>query len=318
MADIWKNARTKKASGLLGSASEVWEFLQEHGGIDLKSYREGNYDQSLELALLKALEPSAGSVGEKDLNALLKTGVISVEQFLVEFFKAVQPFSDMMSDLLRMFEKAGIKDGNANMDVRFNFDEKSDPLDFDLEHFRKWQEIWQRIAGTFLVNLWTYDALWDVNGAVRLMEARVSDPQMRRWLELYRGSNDSRGRFAEVEPPAPKSAVAELDRTLERLWRLWLAVVRESKRYGPEREELATRWQEMRDRTRAAPAEPAGELRRQDGPRYPSEEYRELWPLEMLAHLDSDLWAFSLAQGAYARAEEIQQLPEAERRKQRR
>lgn len=285
---------------LLNTASAVWRFLQNEGGIDLK-----HYDQALELELFGILQRMALRPEAVDLDSLLANEAVTVEDFLVAFFRAVQPFSDMMSDLLRLFENAGIKCGKENMDVRFNFDKMSSPLDFDLSHFRQWQETWQRIAGTFLVNLWTCQDLWKVNDAVRQMDARIRNPRMRDWLGQYRGTTVQPARFPNVEPAAPRCGLSELDAAFERVWSLWLRVVRESKRYGPEREKLSRDWRKASNREGLAVPE-CEDSRAQ----YPSEQYRELWPLELLGILNSDLWAASLAEGLYAKAEQIQDLAE--------
>lgn len=279
--------------------------MQEHGGLDVQTY-----DQDLALELFEVLKPTALGSKAGDLDSLLSGGEIGVEQFLIAFFRVVQPFSDMMSDLLRVFEKAGIKHGKVNLQVRFHFDEQTSPLDFDLKHFRQWQEEWQRVAGIFLVNLWSYDALWKLNGVVRQMDASVRDEQMQDWLNQYRGSEGQSARMSGEEPLPPKSGVAELDAAFERMWSIWLTVVRESKRHGPERKELNRLWRENRNRRQDAVAMEGEPGDGDYGPCYPSEEYRELWPLELLGMLDSDLWAASLAQGAYAKAEEIRNLQE--------
>ncbi len=298
----------KKTGGLLNTASNVWKFLQEQGGIELR-----NYDQGLSFKLFKTLEETAPDTGAGDLDSLLASGAITVEDFLVAFFRATQPFSDMMSDLLRMFEKAGIKHGKQNMDVRFHFDKKSKPLDFNLEHFRHWQEVWQRVAESFLVSLWTDEALWNINRAVYQPETRINDPQMRAWLEEYQGTDIRPPSLSAREPPAPKSGVAELDAAFERLWDLWLTVVRKSRRHGPEREELARRWRENNNCASSVSSNERAPERGESDPRYPSEKYRALWPLNLLGGLDSDHWAASVAQGSYAKAEAIQRLPEPQR-----
>jgi hypothetical protein len=116
---------------------------------------------------------------------------------------------------------------------------------------------------------------------------------MQRWLTVYSG-----GHFADEEPPTPESGVLELDATFERVWRVWLTVVRQSKRFGSDREELNRRWHsEMRNQRNQSERE----------------GHQERWPLGMLAGMDSDHWTASLAQGAYAKAEEISALSEPKR-----
>lgn len=285
--------RKTKATDMLSTASEVWAFLKQDGGLSLDSY-----DRELPDELFESLRKSFPATTATDLDSLLNTNAIPVEDFLVAFFKVVQPFADMMVDLLRLFEEAKANQGKLNLAVRFNFDKDLPPLQFDLNHFRKWQETWQRVAGVFLANLWNQNSLWQLNGLLRSMDARVRDSRMQRWLAVYSDGKNGRGHFADEEPPTPQSGVSELDATFERVWRVWLTVVRQSKRFGSDREELNRRWHsEMRNER--IQSEREGQ--------------QERWPLGMLAGMDSDHWAASLAQGAYAKAEEISTLSEPKR-----
>ena len=290
--------RKTKTSDMLSTASEVWAFLNQDGGLNLDSY-----DKELPNELFESLRTSFPATTATDLDSLLKTNAVPVEDFLVAFFKVVQPFADMMVDLLRLFEEAKANQGKLNLAVRFNFDKDLPPLEFDLENFRKWQETWQRVAGTFLANLWNYDSLWQLNGLVRSMDATVRDPRMQQWLAVYYGGTNRRGHWSDVEPPSPRSGIAGLDATLERVWRVWLTVVRQSKRHGSDRERL-NRLCFGSDRIRQPEAETE------------SNQQREAWPIQLLGSLDSDHWAASLAQGAYAKAETISNLLGPERSRQ--
>lgn len=285
--------RKIKSSEMLSTASDVWAFLNQSGGLSLD-----NYDKELPKELFESLRSLSSSTSATNLDSLLETNAVSIEEFLVAFFRVVQPFADMMMDLLRMFEEADASQGKLNLAVRFNFDKDLPPLEFDLEHFRRWQEIWQRVAGTYLANLWNSHTLWQLNSLLRSMDAQVRDLRMKQWLDDYSGSDNRRGRWSDAEPPSPQCGFPELDATLVRVWRVWLTVVRQSKRYGGDREELHRLcFGENRiDRSESQP-----------------KQYQEPWPLELLGGLDSDHWPASLARGAYSKAEAIRELPEPER-----
>jgi hypothetical protein len=258
-----------------------------------------SYDKFLPQELFVSLKSSLPTTSATDLDSLLETNTVPVEEFLVAFFRVVQPFADMMTDLLGLFEQAGANQGRLNLAVRFNFDKDLPPLEFDLEHFRRWQESWQRVVGSYLANMWNNNSLWQLSGLLRSMDARVRNPQMQKWLADYNGGNNRRGSWPDVEPPPPQCGIPELDATLTRVWRVWLTVVQQSKRFGKEREQLNRLWHaEMRtERMRTERA-----------------EHQERWPLGLLAGLDSDQWAASLAKGTYFRAETISDLPEPRRR----
>ena len=285
--------RKTKTSDMLSTASDVWAFLKQSAGINLD-----RYDKDLPNELFESLRSSFSDPTATDLDSLLKSNAVSVEEFLVAFFRVVQPFADMMVDLLRLFEEAAANQGKLNLAVRFNFEKDLPPLEFDLEHFRRWQESWQRVAGTYLANLWNSNSLWQLNGLLRSMDARVRNPRMQQWLADYYKGNNRRGQWPDVEPPSPRSGIPELDAPLARVWKVWLTVVRQSKRYGPDRERL----------NRLC----FGENRIGRSESHPKQD-QEPWPLELLGGLDSDHWAASLAQGAYSKAEAISELAEPKR-----
>ena len=108
---------------------DLWKYLKSNGGLDVK-----NYDYSIIEELQRELLLPIG----KDFDKQLKDENITIENFIVAFFKVVEPFSEMMSDLLLMFEKAGAKTTNNNLDIEFDFDNAKSDLKFDLESFRKW------------------------------------------------------------------------------------------------------------------------------------------------------------------------------------
>ncbi len=278
---------------MLSTASDVWTFLKQSGGLSLD-----NYDQDLPKEIFESLRSSSPTTKAFDLDSLLKADAVSVEDFLVAFFRVVQPFADMMVDLLRLFEKAGATQGKQNLAVRFDFDKDLPPLEFDLEHFRKWQEGWQRVAGSFLTNLWNHNSLWELNGLLRSVNDRVRDPRMQRWLDGYYAGNNRRGQWPDAEPPPPQCGIPGLDTTLARVWRVWLTVVQQSKRHGMDRERLI-RLCFGSDQIRHSESD--------------SKQNQEPWPVKLLGSLDSDHWAGSLAHGAYFRAEKIGALTEPER-----
>src|SRR3990172_489735 len=281
--------RKTKTSDMLSTASDVWAFLKQSAGINLD-----RYDKDLPNELFESLRSSFSDPTATDLDSLLKSNAVSVEEFLVAFFRVVQPFADMMTDLLRMFEEADASQGKLNLAVRFNFDKDLPPLEFDLEHFRRWQESWQRVAGTYLANRWNSDTLWQLNSLLRSMNTQVRDPRMKQWLDDYFGNDNSRGQWSDAEPPSPQCGVPKLDATLARVWRVWLTVVQQSKRYGRNLAEFRRLcFGENRvDRSESLP--------KQD---------QEPWPLELLGRLDSDHWTASLARGAYSKTEAIVELP---------
>ena len=271
---------------ILEDSASIWLYLKHQGGLDTKSYDEGlEQDIRSHLSL-----PDKGR-----LEDLLRSTATSVETFLFAFFKTIQPYAEMTSDLLRMFEEAGATQSNSNLAVRFDFGTELPELSFDLAHFRQWNEVWSRVAGVFLVNVWDYQTIWELNGALRTMRPQVAHPTAKQWVTEY-------GEFRvwpKLQLQAPRAGEKQLDDVLQRAWWVWMTVVAESARYGDSRDDLR--------RQRNRPNE-QGEFAKL------SENNRRRWSPEFLASIDSDGWAGSFASGAYDRAECISTLPPAEKR----
>ena len=279
-------AKKASVSPLLEDSASIWRFLKLHGGLDIKSY-----DEDLEQDLRSHLSlPAAG-----DFEDQLRSSTVGVESFLSAFFRVIHPYAEMMADLLRMFERAGARETNQNLAVRFDFGKDLPELCFDLSQFRQWCEVWSRVAGVFLVNLWNHDTIWMLNGILRIMNPQVADSKATQWLTQY-GQCKMWPRF---RLPSPRSGDQELDEVLQQAWRVWLTVVEESAAYGESRDDL-------RRSRNARNEQHDGDDTRESTGRH--------WPVNLLASIDSDGWAGSFASGAYHHAEQISALPPNEKR----
>ena len=109
------------ASELLQTASDIWNFLKNQGGLNTRLY---DTDLQEELRLRLGI-PNQFNF-EKSLDD------ISTEDFIVAFFQSVHPYGEMMSDLLGMFEKAGAKQTDKNMAISFNFEDDLPELKFSV------------------------------------------------------------------------------------------------------------------------------------------------------------------------------------------
>lgn len=270
---------------ILETAREVWARIRMDGGTDLE-----RYDTELEGELRQRLGFPAGS-----LDNLLANYPVTVEAFVLAFFRCAQPFVDMMGDLLAMFEKAGATRGSQNLDVKFDFGEGHAGLRFDLRHFRQWIERWREALRLVETELWDYRSLWELNGVLRggfntlgNTSEMVTEPAVRNWMRAYRD-----GVMPQPLPPAPRTGFAELDSLLVRAWGVWTAVFEATAALAPDHETLmATRFEDESDN---------------DGPRPVRELSREL-----LRNIQSDRWAGSFVMGGYAHVERIRALDATE------
>src|SRR2546421_9490536 len=98
------------------SPSGIWGFLVDSGSI-----RPQDYDRGL-------------------LGILLERAGLSKEQFVVALLGAIQPYALMMAELCEFFERHDVRGTGEGLKMRFRFEEASDELAFDLEHFRDYLE----------------------------------------------------------------------------------------------------------------------------------------------------------------------------------
>ncbi len=276
-----------RKSEVMESALDVWIYLKEHGGVDTDRY---------DADLVEEIRARLSLPSTKSFDVLLGKEDISIEDFIVAFFQAVQPYAEMMSDLMQMFEKAGAKQTNHNLAVRFNFDRDIPELSFDLSHFRSWSETWKKVADTYLANLWDNQTIWALNSALRGRNEDVRNPLLRRWLTEYM----ERRLWPNFMLPAPRSGDQRLDETLARAWRVWETIVRESAKYSM-----------SRDMLNEIAFGRSDESNHEDQPDSTQAE----WSPRFLGRIDSDHWAGSLARGAYDKAEAIAIMPLPERRR---
>lgn len=108
---------------------ELWKYIKNKGGLDLKYYDKGIIDD-----LKSILRFSNKESFEK---GLIKKN-ISIEFFLQSFLSALKPFSQMYIDLLKLFESENIKETNNNILIKFDFQSENGPTEFNLEHFKTW------------------------------------------------------------------------------------------------------------------------------------------------------------------------------------
>lgn len=123
-------------------AYTLWQELCRSGlSVKTKSGRDG-YDTALVAEIRDGLFP--GSI--HPLKRELKDTGATTEAFLEVFFRAVQPFSMMLADILAMFEEASAKRSDNNLKITFQFDKASPALAMALDAFREVTESVRRIT----------------------------------------------------------------------------------------------------------------------------------------------------------------------------
>ena len=255
---------------------DLWKFLQSNGGLDLK-----NYDQSIIEELQSELSLPIG----KSFDKQLKDEDITIENFILAFFKVVEPFSEMMSDLLLMFENAGAKTTNNNLEIEFDFDNINSDLKFDLENFRKWIIVWKEIKNKYKANLWNYDSILSVWRIFRNRNYRSQNPELQKWLLDYR----ERKLWPNFSLNLPMCSNPELFKLIKRSWNLWLTLIKETTKLAEDRTKLHEKYLHSR------------ELNEKNENRYS-------WDPHFLAQIDHDGWLGSFAERVFSTIDELETL----------
>lgn len=255
---------------------DLWKYLKSNGGLDIK-----NYDSYIIEELQSELSLPIGKAFEKQL----KDENITIENFIIAFFKIVEPFSEMMSDLLLMFEKAGAKTSNNNLDIEFNFDNVKSDLKFDLESFRKWVNVWRRVKNKYNANLWNIESIWSLSRIFGERNFRSQNPILRRWLIEY----NERMLWPDFMLNLPKCSDTYLCQLINRTWNLWSTIVKESTKLTKDRRKLHEKYLHNREL-------------------YEQNENKYSWNPLLLAQIDHDCWSGSFAERVFNTIEELENL----------
>lgn len=145
----------------------AWNYLCEHGGIEIEGRDEG-----LDQRILQRLDPTAPSLDR----ALAKA---TMTAFTRAFFEAIHPFVAMFQDILRFFERADATIGKEQWTLRL------DDIDLDLSHFQKWLASWHGL-GRAEMQIPAVD--WQ--GVWRLFAVLLAKSQIR--TEIERSVNEER------------------------------------------------------------------------------------------------------------------------------
>jgi len=260
---------------------KLWDYLKSKGGLDIK-----NYDSSIIEELQSELSLPIGADFEKQL----KDENITIENFIVSFFKVVEPFSEMMSDLLLMFENAGAKTSNNNLNIELNFDNLKSDLKFDLENFKKWINIWRKVKNKYNANLWNIELIWSLSQIFGYRNYRSQNPELKRWLLEY----NERMLWPDFLLKLPKCSNTTLNQLINRVWNLWTTIVKESSRLTKDRRKLHKEYLNNREL-------------------YEQNENEYSWSPLLLAQIDHDNWSGSFAEKVFSTIEELNTLAPTKR-----
>lgn len=283
---------TKTNDEPLNNTLELWKFIVKKGGLKPESY---------DLYLEEKLRFYLGlSENKKDFESCLDT--ISIENFIVAFFQSVQPYTEMMSDILNLFQEAGANHTNKNLCIKYNFKANKNSLKFDIKHFKQWKIEWEKILNTYLKEQWTLDTLWELTKILResereinshdfgysnLSDVIIDEPILRNWLYSYEECKQ----WTDPKLPIPVSGHYHLDLWLAKIRMICIEVIAESSKYGIQRSSLCDH--HLTDLSK---------------PEILKNQVR--WSRELLAEIDKDNWVSITLRKIFFIANIVRTLPD--------
>lgn len=234
----------------LENGLQIWQALLRSGVEPARKHELPGYDAELVACLKQDLYPKATRSFEEEL----RSAPPSPESFLDAFFNALKPFSQMLREVLLMFEEAGARRSDENLRIAFDFDSASKPLALTLQEFREVETLFRQIARPVIERKWNSDLLWllnrDIGSALELidgpqkprnynMPAPVRDFHVRRWIE-------QNGRPNWISFPGfPRTGNAELDNAIGSTEELIQYMFEEILKLGATYEQFSSRLLEL-------------------------------------------------------------------------
>lgn len=200
---------------VVNNSIELWRQFRKT--ID---FRCEAYDKQLLDEIIKQLGFKPGC----DIESELKRHNVSKEQLLAVLIKSLQPFSVMMSDLLKMFEDADAQYTDCTLEMKFDF-ESAEKLDLNLNKFRAFTEKVEKIAlcemqlesckpwGDIVKPL--KDIVYDVCQAKSIHHMIPEDISC--WLDSYLYKETIWPEFSVLPP---KSGIISFDNKISTLWEI--------------------------------------------------------------------------------------------------
>ena len=136
----------------------------------------------------------------------------------------MEPFSVMLRDLLKMFERAGAQYSDKNINIHFDFDASKGPLDVNLEHFRLFQEkVEKTVRNAFQIERCNpfrdfydpLDRIINCDDQRKCINRKRMPDEIVGWLEEYRNCDYN---WPSYFPLPPQSGIQRIDKVVEELW----------------------------------------------------------------------------------------------------
>ena len=190
---------------------DLWDVFEKATNL-----QNDFYDKELEKQLRKSLILSDTVSIKKGL----MENKVSIKHLLIAILTALQPFSQMLSDLLKMFVKASAGRSDCNLRIRMAFDNLDNVLDFDLDKFKQYEEATKQTCKTvetiMHIDLWKLKRIYEksltTNNKIPIEQDDISQ-----WVKEYW----SEDRWPDFIPKRPLMGVQRLDELTAKCWDIY-------------------------------------------------------------------------------------------------
>ncbi len=142
------------------------------------------------------------------LQRFLTSSKLSATDFIIAFFKVVEPFSLMYRDIYSVMKQHSVKSGSESIKIRF--DSLDATFDIDLSDFQKWMHVQNIMRRMLETRLWSQKDFWKLLEFFSMLGAK------RKWN--CQRKFDPSERY-DVPKPVP-SGFTRLDDALEVIYNL--------------------------------------------------------------------------------------------------
>lgn len=207
---------TKEIQYLTGTL-ELWDVFSRTA-----DFKSNEYDKEL----LATIRTELGFDPNCNVRRELSINNTSSAELLAAFLKSMKPFSVMLNDLLKMFEGAGARYADNNIQIEFNFEDAAENFNLDLNHFRVYSKRVIKVVNPELQlensNPW-YDFVQPIGSILRDKNLHFSNNntcfsnEIRSWLEAYQ---DDSTNWPDSFPAVPKCRIERIDKVIAEIWQI--------------------------------------------------------------------------------------------------
>lgn len=190
----------------ISSAKELWHEIKR-----VADFTTADYDKEFFNSICEQL-----SITQSDLEEeMFDEKAITCEELFLAVCRALEPFSEMLCDLLEMFEQAGAQQSDRNLNIALNIKD-DEPLKFNIDAFKK--KIVELTYTLQYVNTYIIENPWEI---IRLFSSNnnriiCKNENVRNWLRIYYEED----RWPEKLPDQPKTNYSELNKKIKLFWKL--------------------------------------------------------------------------------------------------